>query len=142
MIRISFLILSIIYFSDGFGQDEIKAQNNDLIFMVVEEMPILTKECLALKEDKDICSNRAIADYLSNFSLPEEYHLEGKVYIKFIVDVDGSVIDAEVVRGVNEPVDNLAIEYIMEMPKFARPGMQRGTKVKIQFVVPINLSVN
>ena len=71
--------------------------------------------------------------YLSdNFTYPKaavRKRIEGTVVVQFIVDRDGKVIDAEVVRSVHPLLDREALRLIQESPKW-KPAIQGGRKVK------------
>ncbi len=65
--------------------------------------------------------------------------LSGTCHISFIVDVDGTMSDLRVVRGVKDcPIcDQEAIRVIKMMPNF-KPGMKDGVPVKVIYRIPIN----
>lgn len=67
---------------------------------------------------------------------------EGKVFIKFVIDKEGNVRDAEIVNGTRfESLNNEALRVIKSMPQW-KPGKQRGQNVNVSFVVPINFQLN
>ena len=61
---------------------------------------------------------------------------EGKVFVGFIVNKEGSVTDVEVIRGVSHEFDEEALRVAKCMPKW-NPGMQDGEKVKVHYICPI-----
>lgn len=61
---------------------------------------------------------------------------QGRVICSFIVRKDGSITDAEVIRGVATLLDQEAIRVIGEMPRWT-PGKQRGMPVSVKYTVPI-----
>lgn len=61
---------------------------------------------------------------------------EGRVFIQFTVDIDGSLIDVEAVKGVSPELDEEAIRVLKSVEKF-EPGVQRGKAVKVRMVLPI-----
>ncbi|MEM1136620.1 MAG: energy transducer TonB [Bacteroidota bacterium] len=65
-----------------------------------------------------------------------EVAVGGKVYVKFIVDKDGSLTNLEVVRGIGYGCDEEAIRVLSKAPKW-KPGKQRGRNVKQQMIIPI-----
>ncbi len=65
----------------------------------------------------------------------------GKVYLTFVLDTDGSVIDVEVVKGLHPACDAEAVRVISSMPKW-RPGYQDCKPVKIKMNVPISFLLN
>lgn len=67
--------------------------------------------------------------------------MEGTVLIKFVVNEDGNVSDAVVVRGVGGGCDQEALSMVNSMPKW-KPGRQNGTPVKVFFTLPIKFVLN
>lgn len=62
--------------------------------------------------------------------------VQGKVYVQFVVEKDGSVSNITVVRGVDAALDKEAIRVISSMPKW-KPGKQRGKPVRVSYTLPI-----
>lgn len=82
----------------------------------------------------------ALIKYLSeNIKYPEQAKkdkIQGKVYISFVVEKDGSVADAKVLRGIGGGCDEEALRVVNAMPKW-EPGKLQGTPVRVQFNLPI-----
>jgi protein TonB len=78
-----------------------------------------------------------------NLKYPEmakDYNVQGRVYVEFIVDVDGSIRDLKIRRGI--PGNDLgceeeAMRVIRSMPKWS-PGKQGDKKVPVIYTLPIN----
>jgi protein TonB len=68
------------------------------------------------------------------------HNIEGRVIVKFIVNEDGSVSDATVVKGVDPELDEEALSAVMGMPNWI-PGEQEGKKVKVYFTLPIQFKL-
>ena len=66
--------------------------------------------------------------------------IEGLVICSFIVNIDGSVSGAKVVRSVDPSIDKEALRVINLMPKWT-PGKQRGQKVRVQYTLPISFKL-
>ena len=64
------------------------------------------------------------------------YGVTGTVLLSFIIDVDGSVTDIEVVRSVHPILDEEAIRVISSSPKWT-PGYQNGRPLKVRFNFPV-----
>ncbi|MCR4829761.1 MAG: M56 family metallopeptidase [Bacteroidales bacterium] len=92
-------------------------------------------------EPEFIGGTDALYRYISeNIHYPEQAKkdgIEGMVYVRFVVEVDGSVTEAEVVRGIGGGCDEEALRVINAMPKW-KPGTQDGKPVRTQYVVPVN----
>ncbi|MEL6704714.1 MAG: energy transducer TonB [Bacteroidota bacterium] len=61
--------------------------------------------------------------------------VEGRVYVQFVVDERGNVIDPYAARGIGGGADEEAVRCVRELQ--FRPGMQRGRPVKVQFTLPV-----
>lgn len=73
--------------------------------------------------------------------LAQDNGIEGKVYVQFVVERDGSISNIKVVRGVDASLDKEAIRVISDMPKW-KPGKQRGKAVRVSFTMPIAFQLN
>lgn len=108
----------------------IEADDNGEIFFIVEEMPDF--------QGKKVAGFRQyIADHLEYPEIAEKNGISGKVFIRFIIEKDGSLTHAEVVKGVNPALDAEALRVIKSSPKW-KPGKQRGQKVRVAFTFPIS----
>ena len=66
--------------------------------------------------------------------------VEGKVFVQFIVEKDGSVGDATVFRGVSPECDEMALQVVKAMPKW-QPATFKGKPVRSRFMLPINFKL-
>ncbi|MEH0154619.1 energy transducer TonB [Limibacter armeniacum] len=66
--------------------------------------------------------------------------VEGKVYVQFVVDKDGTLTDIKVVRGIGAGCDEEAVRVLQKAPKWT-PGRQRGRPVKQRMVLPISFKL-
>lgn len=78
-----------------------------------------------------------ISDNLRYPAVAQENDIQGRVVVKFIVDKDGNINQAQIVRGVDPALDNEAIRLVSSMPKW-NPGTNRGEPVSVWFTLPIN----
>lgn len=62
--------------------------------------------------------------------------IQGRVLCSFVVNVDGSISNATVMRGVEESLDREALRIINEMPRW-EAGMIGGEPVPVYCIVPI-----
>ena len=99
-----------------------------VIFQVVEEMPEFPGGMA-----------EAMKFLAKNIKYPvaaQEAKIEGRVIVQFVIERDGSVSDAKVMRGVNSELDAEAIRVVSMMPKWI-PGKQRGKAVAVKYTMPI-----
>ena len=66
--------------------------------------------------------------------------IEGKVYVQFVVDKDGSITNIKVIRGIGAGADEEAARVLSIVPKW-KPGKQRGRAVKQRIVLPISFKL-
>ncbi|MFK8045011.1 MAG: energy transducer TonB [Crocinitomicaceae bacterium] len=74
-----------------------------------------------------------------NFEYPEiarEMGEQGTVYVEFVVNKDGSIVDLKVVKSVSPAIDREALRVVKSMPKW-KPGEQAGKAVTVRFTIPI-----
>lgn len=80
----------------------------------------------------------------NNIRYPEDAFkndIQGRVIIKFIVNADGSISDATVVKGISPSLDNEAVRVTMAMPKW-EAGEVNGNKVASFFTLPVNFRLS
>lgn len=70
-----------------------------------------------------------------------EKNIQGKVFLQFIIEKDGSVSDVKVLRGVDALLDKEAIRVVRTMPKWI-PGKQKGEIVRVRYALPINFALS
>lgn len=66
--------------------------------------------------------------------------VQGKVYVQFIVEKDGSITDIVVPRGLTCGLDEVAIKAVKNMPNWS-PGEQRGKKVRVKYTLPVHFKL-
>ncbi|MBP5535691.1 MAG: energy transducer TonB [Bacteroidales bacterium] len=95
------------------------------------------------------------AFFRKNIRYPEaakEQQVEGRVYVRFVVEKDGSITNAEVLRDVvygSEEADSLAAELgcgaevlrVIDMMPAWKPAVFHGYVVRRQYVVPVQFSL-
>ena len=69
-------------------------------------------------------------------TISQESGVQGRVIVQFVINRDGSIVDAKVVRGVDPYLDKEALRVVNLMPKWT-PGKQRGKAVRCQFTLPV-----
>jgi len=83
-------------------------------------------------------------EYLTtNLEYPEQARkmgIEGMVMLSFIVNEDGSISNAEVLKGIGAGCDVEALRVINEAPNW-QPGLQKGRNVKVRMRLPINFKL-
>jgi len=117
---------------DAFSMEE-EEEEEEQVFVVVEDMPSFRGKGL-----------NAFARYVQeNLVYPfiaQENGIEGTVFLRFIVDKDGSITDVRVLRGVDPALDKAAMTAVRQAPDW-QPGKQRGKPVKVACTIPISFSL-
>lgn len=104
------------------------------VFMMVEDMPEFPGGELELR--KFIAEN---VEYPEDAKAQKQ---EGKVFVKFVIDKEGNVRDAEIANGTKfESLNSEALRVIKSMPQW-KPGKQRGQNVNVSYVIPIKFQLN
>jgi len=67
----------------------------------------------------------------------QENRIQGKVYITFVIERDGSVSNVTIIKGVDPSLDAAAKKTIEASPKWS-PGLQRGSPVRFRYSMFIN----
>jgi TonB family protein len=84
-------------------------------------------------------SNKLYAFLKKNIKYPTEMRqkkVEGRVFVGFVVEKDGSLSEIKVLRGLGYGSDQEALRVLAMSPKW-NPGIQNGRKVRVQYTIPI-----
>ena len=111
-----------------FKEDESEFDEEE-IYVVVEDMPGFAGGT----SDKFL---EFIAKQLIYPEIAAENGIQGRVFVSFVVEPDGSVSNVRVVRGVDPALDREAIRVVKSSPRWT-PGRQRGRPVRVTFTFPI-----
>jgi len=66
--------------------------------------------------------------------------IQGKVFVTFVVDKTGKVVDAKIARGASPSLDKEALRVTETLPAW-KPGKQRGENVAVQYTIPIQFAL-
>ncbi len=69
-----------------------------------------------------------------------ESGLQGSVYVTFVVEKDGSITNAKVIKGISSSLDKESLNAVNKMPKW-KPGLHEGKAVRCQFNMPIKFEI-
>ncbi|MDR1407775.1 MAG: TonB family protein [Tannerella sp.] len=111
------------------AQVEEEEEDTETIFQVVEKAPEFPGGQAAMLS--------FISKALRYPVVAQENGIHGRVTCAFVVNRDGSIVDIEVLRGVDPSLDKEAMRVISTMPKW-RPGEQRGKPVRVKFTLPVH----
>ncbi len=121
--------------NDVIAQNEkpAKEKEEEPIFKVVEEMPKFPGGVDAMK--------KFLAENIKYPEFARKKGIQGRVYIQFVIEKDGSVTGGMVLRGIDGGCDEEAARVVRAMPKWI-PGTQKGEPVRVQFNLPIQFSLD
>lgn len=98
------------------------------IYDIVEEKPSYPDGDLKLME------------YIAqNINYPQEAlesGIQGRVFVSFVVEPNGSITNEKVLRGIGYGCDEEAIRVVKTMPKWI-PGKRKGKPVRVSVTIPV-----
>lgn len=112
-------------------EDEVIEQEEE-IFVFVEENPSFPGGEEALYS--------FLRDNIKYPQLARENNITGKVFVQFVVEKDGSISNAKVMRDIGGGCGQEALRVVKAMPKW-KPGKQRGKAVRAQFNLPVSFNL-
>ncbi len=112
--------------------DDEEEVDEQQIFTVVESMPEFPGGMGALM--------KYLAENIKYPSLAKESGIQGRVFINFVVEPDGSISNVKVLRGIGGGCDEEAVRVVKSMPKW-KPGMQRGKPVRVSYNLPVKFTL-
>ena len=117
------------YVAPEIEEEEVVEQE---IFQIVEEMPSFPG------------GEQKLLEYVAkNTKYPQiarESGIQGRVFIGFVVETDGSISNVKVLRGIGGGCDEEAVRVIKSLPKW-KPGKQRGKAVRVSYQIPVNFKL-
>ena len=102
------------------------------IFQIVEEMPAYPGGEQKLME--------YVAKNIKYPQIARETGIQGRVFVSFVVEPDGSVSNVKVLRGIGGGCDEEAMRVVKSLPKW-KPGKQRGKAVRVSYMLPVNFKL-
>lgn len=91
-----------------------------------------------------IGGEKAMQEFIKeNLNYPQEAQderIEGVVYVRFIVEKDGSITDVQLVRGIAPICDKAAVAVIRKMPRW-KPGKDKGKTVAVYQTVRVEFEL-
>ena len=109
------------------GEEELSS-----VFTVVDEDP-------EFPGGKDAMT-KFIQDSLRYPQMALANNIQGKVYVTFVVEADGSITNPRILRDIGGGCGKEAIRVVKMMPKW-EPGKKDGKPVRVQFNLPVNFVI-
>ncbi len=73
--------------------------------------------------------------------MAEESGVQGRVFLSFVIEKDGSLSQIEVLKGIGAGCDEEAVRVIKKSPKW-KPGKQNQQNVRVRYTMPIVYTLN
>ena len=104
-------------------------QQDTTIYVVADQEPQFNGEL-----------NRWLSDNLTYPEEASEARVEGRVFISFVVEKDGSISSIVVARSVHPALDNEAVRVFKVMPAW-KPAMLNGQPVRFHVTYPLTFKL-
>lgn len=105
-------------------------ENDDNIYEKVDDLP----------QFPEGSAQRWVAKNVRYPMIAQENNIQGKVFVQFVVEKDGSVSNVKVAKSVDPSLDKEAIRMVKAMPKW-EPAKLRGKPVRVSCTIPIGFSL-
>ncbi len=109
--------------------EESDPEKKERAFIVVEDKPEFPGGESAMK--------KFIREHVQYPEQAKDNGVKGSVYVKFIVEKDGSLSNIQVIKGLGSGCDKEAKRVVKEMPEW-EPGQQRGRAVRVFVRIPVH----
>jgi protein TonB len=115
-------------------EDPLDDEPADRTFILVEQMP-------TFRGQDQSAFLKYVMERVKYPKAARRMQLEGKVFVSFIIDKDGSVAEVKIVKGIGGGCDAEVMRVLNEAPKW-QPGKQRGRPVKVSMMLPVTFRLN
>lgn len=112
------------------------AEHKVIVAEPKEEKPFTSVEQMPQYPGGDAELMRFIGGNLKYPTIAIENGIEGRVVIRFVVTVDGSISDVQIVKKLDPSCDKEAVRVVKMMPKWV-PGKQNGRNVPVYYTLPV-----
>ncbi|HBK89552.1 MAG: energy transducer TonB [Cyclobacteriaceae bacterium] len=109
-------------------QAEEAKEETDEIFTVVEES--------AAPKGGMQAFYKFVSDKIKYPAQARRMGIEGRVFVEFVINKDGSLSDVRAIKGIGAGCDEEAVRIVQSSPAWS-PGKQRGKPVKQRYTLPI-----
>lgn len=121
---------------------EIEEDESEIPFSIIERVPVYIScdENLCNDEQKK-CMQKQVSNHISrkfNLDLGADLNLSGIIRIisTFTINKNGDIVNIRI-RAPHPELEEETIRVIKSIPKFKRPGFQRGKFVSVPYLLPI-----
>lgn len=98
------------------------------------------QEVYTVVEDRPDCGGvEGLSERIEYPDPAKESGIEGRVFVQFIVDKNGSVVEPTITKGVHETLNEAALAAVQELT--CEPGKVSGTPVKVKMALPVTFQL-
>ena len=105
-----------------------KGESKEAIFTAVEQNPEFPGGMTAMY--------RFLGNNIKYPNEAQKNKVQGRVFVRFIVEKDGSISNIDILKGIGGGCDEEAKRVVNSMPKW-KPGFQNGKPVRVYYNMPI-----
>jgi hypothetical protein len=136
MKKIFFIIISLsVYFSYGqtieIGSAEKMIEKPDQIYSSagIETLPVYPRGM-----------TRFIEDFNKEFKLKVDEDLKGRIFLEFVVEINGTLSNIKVIRDLGFGSGKEAIRVLRILPKW-KSGMHNAQSIRVRYLLPIGIDI-
>ena len=107
---------------------ESTVEHSSKVYDVVEQMPSFPGGQAALMQ--------YLSTHVKYPAVAEENGIQGRVTVGFVINTDGSISDAKIMKSVDPSLDKEAVRVVTTMPRWI-PGKQNGEPVRVKYFIPV-----
>ena len=130
----------------SFGQNANKKKNEnkpEKPFVIIDDVPMFRSCKNVFKSQRTNCFQNKMNKHISKHFYYPKYAqnrgIQGKVFIQFIIEKDGSVGEINA-SGADKSLKDAAVRIIKKLPKMI-PGKVNGKPVRVPFSIPIEFKL-
>ncbi len=116
----------------NYQMEEEEEPVSEEIFVIVESMPEYPGGISALYQ--------YISDQIRYPTMAKELGIQGKVFVTFVIEPDGTVSGVAVLRGIGGGCDEEAVRVVKSLPRW-KAGKQRGVPVRVRCKLPVKFTL-
>lgn len=123
-----------------------EGEGEDLPPMIRAEIMPYFDQCKNVlnREEQTLCTEGQIIRFVQNNvvypKLCVDAGIEGKVWVKFVIDKTGKVTNAEIQRGLHKQMDKNCLDVVNSIPQM-NPASQQGKPVAVYYNIPISFKL-
>lgn len=84
--------------------------------------------------------SKFIAGHVKYPKIAEENQVEGTVYVKFVINEKGNLVNAKIYKGIDPALDEEVLRVVNQSEKWT-PGIQNLKPVKVSFIFPVKFEL-